>query len=198
MVGQCVQQQQICFPFHSSIKVTEDADKIILTAGTNKAVIHAKPFTIEFFRNDILFVTANAKGLLRYEHLRRRRAQEYTYFSLFSFILHAPSWFGYDVSIWENVFYSRANPENPENQENPDIEARAANAADDGEVRLNDEADDQPGAWEEEFKSHHDSKPNGPEAVALDFTFPQAQVLFGIPEHADAFALVGAHFDLFG
>lgn len=38
---------------------------------------------------------------------------------------------------------------------------------------------DEPGAWEEDFKSHHDSKPYGPEAVALDFTFPQAQVLFG-------------------
>lgn len=42
-----------------------------------------------------------------------------------------------------------------------------------------DDVDDEPGAWEEDFKSHHDSKPNGPEAVALDFTFPQAGVLFG-------------------
>lgn len=48
---------------------------------------------------------------------------------------------------------------------------------------------DEPGAWEEDFKSHHDSKPYGPEAVALDFTYPQAQILFGIPEHADSFAL---------
>lgn len=39
--------------------------------------------------------------------------------------------------------------------------------------------EDDPGAWEENFKSHHDSKPNGPEAVALDFSFPQAQVIFG-------------------
>lgn len=43
-----------------------------------------------------------------------------------------------------------------------------------------DDIDDEPGAWEEDFKSHHDSKPNGPEAVALDFTFPQAGVLFGM------------------
>ena len=52
-----------------------------------------------------------------------------------------------------------------------------------------DDVDDEPGAWEEDFNSHHDSKPNGPEAIALDFTFPQAEVLFGIPEHADSFAL---------
>lgn len=48
-----------------------------------------------------------------------------------------------------------------------------------------DDIDKQPGAWEEDFVQdnlfiHHDSKPNGPEAVALDFTFPQAQVLFGM------------------
>lgn len=46
-----------------------------------------------------------------------------------------------------------------------------------------------PGAWEENFKGHHDVKPNGPSAIALDFTFHQANVLFGIPEHADTFAL---------
>lgn len=46
-----------------------------------------------------------------------------------------------------------------------------------------------PGTWEENFKGHHDSKPNGPTAVAMDFTFHQANVLFGIPEHADSFAL---------
>lgn len=39
--------------------------------------------------------------------------------------------------------------------------------------------DDDPGSWEENFKSHHDAKPNGPEAIALDFAFPQAQLLFG-------------------
>lgn len=51
-----------------------------------------------------------------------------------------------------------------------------------------DSADDA-GAWDENFKGHHDSKPNGPEAVALDFAFPRSHILFGIPEHADSFAL---------
>lgn len=34
-----------------------------------------------------------------------------------------------------------------------------------------------------------DTKPNGSEAVALDFTFPGSEVLFAIPEHADSFSL---------
>ena len=46
-----------------------------------------------------------------------------------------------------------------------------------------------PGAWEENFKSHHDSKPRGPEAVGVDVTFPGGLRVYGLPEHADKFAL---------
>lgn len=46
-----------------------------------------------------------------------------------------------------------------------------------------------PGAWEENFKSHHDSKPRGPEAVGIDITFPGAVRAYGLPEHADKLAL---------
>ena len=52
-----------------------------------------------------------------------------------------------------------------------------------------DGAETDPGAWEENFKSHHDSKPFGPEAIALDFSFPGAEHAYGIPEHADSHAL---------
>lgn len=58
--------------FHS-IRVTEPSDKEIeLTAGPNRAVIHAKPFRIDFYQNDVLTVSANAKGLMRFEHLRKK------------------------------------------------------------------------------------------------------------------------------
>ncbi|BES89296.1 neutral alpha-glucosidase AB [Nesidiocoris tenuis] len=51
-----------------------------------------------------------------------------------------------------------------------------------------DDSED-PGSWEENFKSHHDSKPHGPTAVALDFTFKGAKFAYGLPEHADSLAL---------
>ncbi|XP_072933966.1 neutral alpha-glucosidase AB [Epargyreus clarus] len=44
-------------------------------------------------------------------------------------------------------------------------------------------------AWSENFKSHHDSKPRGNEAVSLDVTFPDADQVYGIPEHTDNLAL---------
>lgn len=77
-----------------------------------------------------------------------------------------------------NFEHLRKKPEPQPEQEN----------GEDDENKV-DPPEDDPGAWEENFKGHHDSKPSGPSAVALDFTFHQANILFGIPEHADSFAL---------
>ena len=49
--------------------------------------------------------------------------------------------------------------------------------------------DDEPGMWEETFKSHVDSKPYGPTSVGVDISFPGSRHLYGLPEHADSFAL---------
>jgi alpha 1,3-glucosidase len=43
--------------------------------------------------------------------------------------------------------------------------------------------------WEETFKTHTDSKPNGPESVGLDVSFIDFQHVYGIPQHADKFSL---------
>ncbi|XP_032524398.2 neutral alpha-glucosidase AB [Danaus plexippus] len=45
------------------------------------------------------------------------------------------------------------------------------------------------GAWSENFKSHHDCKPRGNEAVSLDVAFPDANQVYGIPQHTDNFYL---------
>lgn len=43
--------------------------------------------------------------------------------------------------------------------------------------------------WEETFGGNTDSKPRGPESVAMDITFPGYTHVFGIPEHADSLSL---------
>jgi alpha 1,3-glucosidase len=43
--------------------------------------------------------------------------------------------------------------------------------------------------WEETFGGNTDSKPKGPESVALDITFPGYEHVFGIPEHAGSLSL---------
>ena len=49
--------------------------------------------------------------------------------------------------------------------------------------------EDEPGMWEENWKSHVDSKPFGPTSVGLDISFPGSKHVYGLPEHADTFAL---------
>nr|XP_033809671.1 neutral alpha-glucosidase AB isoform X2 [Geotrypetes seraphini] len=44
---------------------------------------------------------------------------------------------------------------------------------------------EEPGTWEETFKTHTDSKPNGPTSVGLDFSLPGFEHVYGIPEHGD-------------
>ena len=43
--------------------------------------------------------------------------------------------------------------------------------------------------WEETYKSHRDSRPNGPTAIGMDFSFTNFTNIFGLPEHADNFDL---------
>ncbi|ANB15348.1 glucan 1,3-alpha-glucosidase ROT2 [Sugiyamaella lignohabitans] len=45
------------------------------------------------------------------------------------------------------------------------------------------------GLWEDTFDSKKDIKSRGPEAIALDATFPGFSHVYGIPEHADSMSL---------
>lgn len=49
--------------------------------------------------------------------------------------------------------------------------------------------DEEPDMWEETFKTHTDSKPNGPESIGMDIAFHDFEHVFGIPQHADQFSL---------
>lgn len=64
------------------------------------------------------------------------------------------------------------------------LRTRDANPAENAEAEVQE-----PDMWEETFKSHTDSKPNGPESIGMDITFNDFQHVYGIPQHADAFAL---------
>ncbi|XP_055615481.1 neutral alpha-glucosidase AB [Toxorhynchites rutilus septentrionalis] len=133
-------------PEYVPIKVQSSSASAITVStedGTSKAVVNVSPFRIDFYKDALLVVSANSKGLMRFEHLRRKETSS------------AP-----------------AENEEQEAQENE-----------------NQEVAKDPGTWEENFKSHHDSKPKGPEALSMDFSFPQGKVLYGIPEHADSFVL---------
>lgn len=110
------------------LTITDSSDEgFTLKSLGNKAVVFSKPFRVDFYSGDILSVSVNARGLLRFEHSRKK----------------------------------------------PDGE--------DGEGQHME--------WEESFSGNTDSKPRGPQAIAMDFTFPNTEHVYGIPEHADRFSL---------
>jgi len=45
------------------------------------------------------------------------------------------------------------------------------------------------GLWEETWKTHADSKPNGPQSIGIDVSFPGVEHVYGIPEHASTLSL---------
>lgn len=51
------------------------------------------------------------------------------------------------------------------------------------------ETEAQSGFWDENFSTHHDSKPFGSSSVGVGISFIGYKYIFGIPEHADSFAL---------
>ncbi len=87
-----------------------------------------------------------------------------------------------------NCFLSEANTETETPAEGQGLVENALERGDETKIQeITDQ--EEPGLWEETFKSHHESKPYGPVSVGVDISFPGAKHVYGIPEHADTFAL---------
>lgn len=52
--------------------VQKSNDKLIVKSGDNSVHIQAKPLRIDFYNGDDLVVSANSRGLLRFEFLRQK------------------------------------------------------------------------------------------------------------------------------
>ncbi|KAF2279870.1 uncharacterized protein EI97DRAFT_498202 [Westerdykella ornata] len=73
--------------------------------------------------------------------------------------------------------------------EKPQEEKKEGEEAKEEEKKEEAQGEDESTWWEESFGGNTDSKPRGPEAVALDITFPGYEHVFGIPEHATRLSL---------
>ncbi|CAG9861083.1 unnamed protein product [Phyllotreta striolata] len=109
-------------------------DSVSIAHNSDKVVLHAEPFKLEFYHDKELVSVVNGRGLFAFEQYRKK-------------------------------------------QENTNDEGQETQAVDD------------PGMWEENFKSHHDSKPKGPSAIGMDISFPGALRIYGLPEHGDKLPL---------
>ncbi|XP_042296169.1 neutral alpha-glucosidase AB isoform X2 [Sceloporus undulatus] len=143
-----------------------DDNSVELSLGdeSHKLILTAKPFRMDLLEGRELVLSVNSRGLLVFEHLRQKKDSE--------------------------------PPKEPASQEEGDtegldaslsVEQKSTEKSNQGDEISNgaDEAEEEPGSWEETFKTHTDSKPNGPTSVGLDFSLPGVENVYGIPEHAD-------------
>lgn len=86
-----------------------------------------------------------------------------------------------------NVEHWRPKIEKPVEEEKEGEEAKEE--AKEEEKKVEQPGEDESTWWEESFGGNTDSKPRGPEAVALDISFPGYAHVFGIPEHATRLSL---------
>lgn len=52
------------------ILIEKTTDHVIVTSGENKVILYATPFRIDLYSQNILVISANARGLMRFEHHR--------------------------------------------------------------------------------------------------------------------------------
>jgi alpha 1,3-glucosidase len=89
-----------------------------------------------------------------------------------------------------NMEHWRQKIEKPaEEKKEGEEEKKEGEEAEKKEEKVEEKDEDESTWWDESFGGNTDSKPRGPEAVALDITFPGYEHVFGIPEHATGLSL---------
>uniref|UniRef100_A0A8B9MTC4 Neutral alpha-glucosidase AB n=1 Tax=Accipiter nisus TaxID=211598 RepID=A0A8B9MTC4_9AVES len=165
----------------------EGSLELSLGPAGHRLLVTEKPFRMDLLQGRELLCSVNARGLLFFEHLRQRRD---------SFSDKVSSSVG---SLWDKIktLFHRDTPREPTAEEGGAAEGqeettgRTEDAGNQSEkpTEAPAEAVEEPGSWEETFKTHTDTKPNGPTSVGLDFSLPGFEHVYGIPEHADSLRL---------
>ena len=152
-----------------------------------RVVVHHAPLKIELFGRGSAspLIVVNGRGLTYFEHRRTKAgsgvgtAEELAAAAAAEAAAPAAKerrvlhWGEDGKAVYEDEAEHAGEGEAPASGDAP------AAAADAGEA----------GLWEESFGTHHDSKPNGPQSVGFDVSFPGATHLYGVPEHASSHAL---------
>ncbi|XP_075556387.1 glucosidase 2 subunit alpha isoform X7 [Dermacentor variabilis] len=159
---------------------SKDDSSFAVTFGKHRAVVRATPLVVEVYSNGQLVLVANARGLLRFEHYRPRGAANDAGEAAGDSQNEESEPVSSALALLQSVLHRILSlPQQIKNRLGYMAE-KEGKPKDDGDME---------GAWEETFKGHTDSKKHGPMSVGLDFTFEGFDHVYGLPEHADSFAL---------
>jgi len=160
-------------PKLAAAKITDKSDAGFTLAAekrpADRLVVQADPLRVDAYSDGVLVLSANARGLLRFEHTREKKAE--------SEGDPANDIDPYDILEDNDDQQQQEGQAEQNQQQHPEEEKKAA-----AEEELHS-------AWEESFGGNTDSKPYGPQAIAMDFAFVDTDHVYGIPEHAERFSL---------
>ncbi len=155
-------------------KLTGQTDEgfTLVNEQGDKLVVQAKPFRVDAYSDGVLVLSGNARGLLRFEHTRQK-----------------PEGDGTEEGEVEKPMEEEEEDLDNISEEDDDLQLEQKKEERKPRPPAAEESDNEPGMWEESFGGNTDSKPDGPQAVGMDFAFVGTDHVFGIPEHADGFSL---------
>jgi alpha 1,3-glucosidase len=150
-------------------------------SGTSVLAIHMSPLKFELFTDNVLQISANDRDLLHYEwkqsgdgvkkHVHVEEKDRHGGKKV--------------VGYWEDglAIYEDGSREAKE-----ETKVTEAGVDVDGS-RIGDKKKDEHENWTERFGAHVDTRPDGPMSVGMDFSFPFAEDVYGIPEHTSPLSL---------
>lgn len=154
---------------------TNDGNKNLVLA------LQHDPFKVELYCDGVLQIVANNDEAMHFEWKQTRGGSV-------SSDSHTKNDDNHDrhggkkiVGYWEDglAIYEDGTREEKIAVEDNDVEVDT-----DGEISNNEDE-----SWVEKFGPHVDSRPDGPMSVGMDFSFPFADHIYGIPEHASPLSL---------
>ncbi|CAH8849245.1 unnamed protein product [Trichobilharzia szidati] len=166
------------------VKSIVNATNVVLQGNSgDKAVVHYKPFHIDFLLDNTVVASVNRRNLLHFEHQRNKPVVE-------------------KQSTEENN-HTSGETHNQDTSSVKDSDKSSSDSdvsKDSATVDENKVDEQQPHSssqdtvssdptWSEHFKEHLDSRPHGLNSISLDFDFHGFNHVYGIPEHADGFVL---------
>uniref|UniRef100_A0A8C9VE92 Glucosidase II alpha subunit n=1 Tax=Scleropages formosus TaxID=113540 RepID=A0A8C9VE92_SCLFO len=158
--------------------VSQDEGGVVLSLGADARhlVVSARPFRLDIVEGPHVLLSVNSRGLLAFEHQRPLLNRVLT--------VHLQLHNVCDLLFcFENAVRGL-----------PYLNNNYTDLSGIGQLTYSvclypclwcDKEEDQADMWEETFKSHTDSKPNGPTAISMDFSLPGVEHVYGIPEHAE-------------
>eukprot|EP00731_Ephydatia_muelleri_P027270 Em0019g143a len=185
-------------PAQQKCQVQRTSDGLEITSSTSRALVTLSPFRIEFLTNNEIAAVFNSRGLFNFEPFQVRQSPPgylermwYPFQTALDSMLclFRSSSVAVEPARVEEVSESQVGGETSTFDTQSGQSVETSREATPTPTPDETKQVEQPDTWEESFKGHMDSRPYGPSSIGMDISFPGVEHVYGIPEHADSFAL---------